>query len=228
MFDINLLSEGRDQPAGRTRGRTGTRQSYPSMREWRELFLDRWIVGSGLVFLASLAIGVHAVVGVSRRVADLDSALAEALRDSARIAAQALIRREMDTKHDSITARLTLIEEADARRYAWPHLLQEVAVATPDGVWITGMADVPSQGPQIRFRLEGNARDNVTLTRFWTALEASFFIGEVELIATEQPVAQDPARESDWAHAYRFVFEANMQDPPYEVLDFRPLTDEGP
>ncbi len=153
--------------------------------------------------------------------------LGEAIRDSARAAEQSQSRLQLEQRRDSIAARVALIEQIDARRYDWPHLLDEVAGAVPEGVWITRISDVTSGRPRIRFRLEGTALDNFSLTRFWNALETSFFIEDVELVSTEHFSMQVPATDNGVRTAYRFVLQADGADPPQAVLDFVPFAKSG-
>ena len=184
-------------------------------------------MGSGLIVLGSLGTSAQLIVRASEQVSQLDAALGEAIRDSAQAAERMQAWLQQEGQRDSIAARLALIEEIDARRYDWPHLLEEIAVAVPEGVWITRIANVPSGRPRIRFRVEGKALDNFILTRFWNALETSFFIRDVELLSTEHLVAQDPETDYGARTSYHFVLEADRADPPQEILNFVPFAGSG-
>ena len=127
---------------------------------------------------------------------------------------------QLQNRLDSISASISTIEDLDATRYRWPHILDEVAAALPEGAWVTAIAGVASDTPGIRFQVEGQALDNFALTRFWNALEASFFIREVHLISTEHLEWPSPDGDGGLSTSYRFVLGAEYEDPPDEVLEF--------
>lgn len=227
MFEVNLLPVRKGGGSSGKRGRPGKRQSRRGGRVPRLISLDLWVVGSGLIVVGSLATSVQMILGASEPLRQLDAALGEALQDSARTAERIQVWRRLEQQRDSVVARVALIEEFDARRYDWPHLLDEVAVAVPDGVRITRITDVTSGRTPIRFQIEGNARDNLSLTRFWNRLETSFFIRDVQLLSTEHLVARDLDTGDGVQASYHFVLQADSEDPPQEILDLVPFTESG-
>ncbi len=234
MFEVDLLPGAQGAGTGAGKGKPGKRRSGVRARTLRETLLNGWILASCLMVLGSLGVSIRLALGMSQRITRLDTTLREALQDSARAAEHLHTRMQFERKRDSLAARVTLIEEIDARRYDWPHLLEEVAVALPEGMWIKRISDVTSDRPRIRFRVEGETLDNLGLTRLWNALEASFFVRNVELVSTEHnPVStdpnplQDPGPEGDVANPYHFVIEADWEDPPNDILDFIPLEEIG-
>lgn len=182
--------------------------------------LDPWVLACGIVVLGSLGTAAYLAVASTRQVSVLEVAVEVALRDSAQSAAGTQLLLQAHDRLDLISARISTIEDVDATRYRWPHILDEIAAALPEGAWITGIADVASDGPGIRFQVEGQALDNFALTRFWNALETSFFIRNVQLISTEhllRPVSDDDGGPST---SYQFVLGAEYEDPPDEIVEF--------
>lgn len=227
MFEIDLLTGAQGVGAKPINGASGKRRPPGRPRSLRGILLNRWVLGSCLVVLGALGISTRLALGTSRRIAHLDAALREALQDSVRVAEQLRTRSRLKNRHDSLAARAALIEQADARRYDWPHLLEEIAVAVPEGVWITRIGEVATGRPGIRLRVEGQTSDNADLTRFWHALEASSFIENVELVSAGHHAVQGPGPEGDARDPYRFVIEADWETPPHDLLNFVPFGEVG-
>ena len=227
MFEIDLLTGAQGADTRSINGASARRRSPAAPRTLRGILLNRWVLGSCLVVLGTLGISTGLALGTSKRIAHLDAALREALQDSVRVAEQLRTRSRLESRHDSLATRAALIEQADARRYDWPHLLEEIAVAVPEGVWITRIGDMTPGWPGIRLRVEGQTSDNAGLTRFWHALEASFFIENVELVSAGQHAVQRPEPDDDARDPYHFVIEADWETPPHDLLNFVPLGEVG-
>ena len=219
MLEVDLLRGG-GKPQKRRAARTMQRADV------RGLPLDPWTIGSGLAILASLGLALYLVLSVRGRAAALEEALAAALADSVRGAVIIGRMQTLEARRDSIASRVAIIREIDARRYLWPRIMDEVAGAVPADAWLTGLTWIPSQGDGVRFQVEGLARDNVSLTRFWNGMEASPFIREVRLVSTENVVAGSTADGA--AHLNHFVLQAEPEDPPPEMLDLVSLVPGAP
>ena len=232
MIEINLAPR-----AGRGRGgrRGGRRANRAAARLSMGLPpLDGWTLGASASVVVAVACCLLLLLSARGRAADAAAALQHAMEDSTKVAERSQAWEALVQQRDSIHRRMTLIESLDARRYAWPHLLDEISVALPAGVWLTRIAAIPDAGDRVRFQVEGNAPDNFTLTRFWNALEASFFIRDVHLVRTEHiaappavdaPVGAAPTPYVGAASAplYGFVLEAIEEAPPDDVLDLAPF-----
>ena len=212
MIEVDLMPDGAGGATGRARRRSG--------RRLRAVQLDAWVVACGLVASGAIGTAAYLVLAVSRELSDLEVAVGDALRDSARSAEDARLLLRLDNRRDSIIRRISMIEDLDATRYRWPHILDEVAAALPQGAWITGVASIAPGGPQVRFQVEGRASDNFALTRFWNALEASFFIQDVQLVSTEHLERRDTGTDGNLSASYRFVLAAEYESPPEEVVEF--------
>lgn len=227
MFEVDLLQGAQGTGTRPGQGTAGKRRSRLHARTLRGILLNGWVLGSLLMAFGSLGISIRLALGTSQRIAHLDATLRVALQDSVWAAEQLRTRLRLENRHDSLAARVKLIEEIDARRYDWPHLLEEVAVAVPDGVWITRIGDVTPGWPGIRLRVEGKTLDNLALTRFWNALEASFFMENVELARTEHDEVREPGPDGEAGDAYHFAIEADWENPPHDILDFVPHGETG-
>ena len=214
MIEVDLLTDGR-KASGR----------WPQMSlkglHIRGLPLDGWIIGSGLTMLVSLGFAAHLLLLIRGRASGIEEAMQKALSDSVRNAAFIQQVQTLEARRDSVAARVAIIQEIDARRYVWPRIMAEVARALPADAWLTHFAQAPSADEFARFLVEGKARSNIALTRFWDGMESSHFIRDVRLISTEH-VVEGPAADGT-ADLYYFVLEAAQQDPPPEMLDFTPL-----
>lgn len=213
MIEVDL---GPNSPGSRTR--RGIRRGF--VMGLGGTRLDPWILACAMVALGSLGAAVYLSVAHNRQVAILEVAVEDALRDSAQSAAGTRLLLQSRDRLDAISARISALEDLDATRYRWPHILDEVSAALPEGAWITGIAEVASEKPGIRFQVEGHALDNFALTRLWNALEASFFIRDVQLITTEHLQRQVSDGNGGPSTSYRFVLGAGYEDPPDGIVEF--------
>jgi len=213
MIEVDLVPDN-------SGGRIGRARRLSSAGRLRAIRLDAWILVCSLVALGSLGTAAYLVLTASRGLSDLEVAVERALQDSAQSAAGGRLLMRLHGKRDSTIARISMIEGLDVTRYQWPHILDEVAAALPESAWITGIASVASHGSELRFQVEGRALDNFALTRFWNALEASFFIRNVQLISTEHLERRDPGTDGDLSASHRFVIGAEYESPPDEVVEF--------
>lgn len=211
MLEVDLLQGdgwGRE-------GRSGTVASNGHVRRLRR---DGWVIGSGLTILASLGLAAYFALSIRGRAAGLEEALQAAVADSVRSAVLIGKMRTLEARRDSIAARVAIIQEIDARRYLWPRIMDEVAGALPEEAWLTRFAQVARAEEPARFEVEGMARDNSSLTRFWNGMEASPFVRNVRLISTEN-LAAGPGGATG-GDLYYFVLQAEPEEPPPELLDF--------
>ena len=217
MLEIDLL-QGNDW------GRDGQSRGPVAGAGPRGRYRDAWVAGSALATLAAVGLAAWLALSTRGRIAGLDEALRTALADSTRAAALIERMRTLEARRDSIAARVAIIQEIDARRYLWPRIMDEVAGVLPAEAWLTRIAQAGSPGTTAAFEVEGMARDNFSLTRFWNGMESSPFIRGVRLVSTEN-VAAGPDDGTD-GDLYYFVLQAEPEDPPPEMLDFVPVAAE--
>jgi Tfp pilus assembly protein PilN len=155
-------------------------------------------------------------VGLSSRQADVQVELADALQDSANYADLIERNATLTARRDSIAQKVNIIQEIDALRYVWPHLLDELARALPEYTWLTQVIQV-SVGDAVEFQVRGRAGNNRALTTFWRQLQESPFIRSVQLVQTEQVV------ESSGQLVYAFQLDCVYSAPPLDLVETIPL-----
>lgn len=90
---------------------------------------------------AVLAVVVVAVMywHQNARASDLDAQLQSAQQDSIRFTAVIVQKRKAETQRDSVVRQVELIKSFDNKRYAWPHLMDEISRALPPYTWLTSV-----------------------------------------------------------------------------------------
>ena len=214
MIRINLLPG-----ATRRSARRMPRLAMPSFGEklkggsvdkWSAFVVAAWVVGP--LLLAWLFLGTRG------RMAELEVAIEGARLDSIRYAEIRAANQTLLARQDTIAAKLEIIQEIDAGRYAWVHIMDEVSRSLPQFTWLTGLkaqaADASLHAP--RFTVEGRTGTTFALTEFMQTLEASPFLKSITLITTDQ------IREGENL-IYSFTLEGEFQDPPPEMVETVPI-----
>jgi len=180
------------------------------------------MIGSTVVLLAALVTAVNLFMASRQDLAGVAERVDAAVRDSLRIAAAAEAVQVLDARRDSIAERLRLILELDAQRYAWPHLMDEIAGALPREAWLTRLTRATSPEGGVRLHIEGRALGAGALTGFRNRMEASPFMRAVRLINSERVERPLP---DDAEEFYQFVFEAEHEIPDPELIELVSLAD---
>lgn len=178
--------------------------------------------------LAAAASVLIAVVGcaflffrVSGQVEELEIQVEAAVRDSLQLADVIAQSSLLQARADSIAERVEVLQEIDQGRYIWPHLMDEVARAVPDYLWLTRLYQIGVEDLPV-LQIEGRAGTYFALTTLMEALEASPFIGGVQLVASEQVALSTEDSEGERL-LYEFVLEASAENPPPELIETMPL-----
>jgi Tfp pilus assembly protein PilN len=179
---------------------------------------------AGILVVGLGALSAFLFFSVGSRRADLDVAIAEAVSDSARYADLIQQNDALLAREDSIAQRVAIIQEIDGDRYVWAHILDEVARALPDYTWLERIAQV-SLGGELQVRVEGRVGNNFALTQFMENLEASLFLRNVDLISTDQVIADISGADRV---LNQFVVEVSYERPTPELLETVPLFAAGP
>lgn len=178
---------------------------------------DPYIVGAIAAGIVSLAVISWLFLGVGSDREEVQVAVGSAVQDSVRFADLIQRTNELTSRRDSIGQRVAIIQEIDAGRYIWPHILDELAQALPDYLWLREVTQV-QEGP-LQIRLAGRAGSNFAITNFMRGLEASRFLREVILERTEQtPSEEDP---SDIVYVFEML--VTFEAPPMGELETIPL-----
>jgi Tfp pilus assembly protein PilN len=173
-------------------------------------------VGLGVLVLGGAGFGLWKQ---DERREDLAVRIEQEMTDSTRFASTIELVRSLQARRDTITRKIEVIRSVDTRRYVWAHLLDEISLALPAYVWLTGIESteavdsVPS-GPD--FTIQGRAGSTQALTRFMKNLEASPFVVSVSLITSEQEVVEGRTIQ-------RFGLEARYREPDSAAIQTVPI-----
>lgn len=208
MIEINLL------PGAETRKRkTGSGFSLklpesPDFDRMMAFVIGAWIIGP--------AIGLFMYLGIQNEKNDVQVALDQAVADSARFAGLIQAQASLRARQDTIAQKLSMIQEIDAGRYIWPHVMDEISRALPPYTWLQTI-DQMQGGATPTFQIQGRTGSLPALTRFMDALEASPFLRNVQLISSEQ------AQLSNNRIVNNFALSGTYEPPPMEMVETVPL-----
>ena len=213
MIEVNLL------PGGKKRGRRGGGRSFklPSIKSFPA---DPYIIAAVVVALGVFGTVGWWYLGLANRRDEVQVALADAVQDSSNYVDLIERNNTLKARRDSIAQKVDIIQEIDAGRYVWPHVLDEVARALPDYTWLTQILQV-TIGEVVEFQIHGKAGTPFALTTFMESLEASPFIRNVSLVQMEQEVDNQQL-------VYGFQLDASYEVPPVELIETVPLFEAEP
>ncbi len=214
MIEVNLNPGAARRPTRRKAGfslgggrKLGAAKPRQPIDRWGLFAVLGWVVlvaGAGWMFMSARA-----------RMDELDIAIERAVRDSAHYAAVIASTERLQARRDSIAHRLQLIQEIDAGRYVWSHILDEIGRALPAYTWLTSVAHT-SEGPPVAFRIQGRAGNTFALTQFMKDLEASPFIRGVTIVSTQLINEKEKVVQS-------FILDATYETPPPDRIETVPL-----
>ena len=218
MIEVNLL------PGGKKRSSRSFSFSLPSfgggggggagMPDRYLMFL----VAAGVVSVLYMGYAFWTVRGEAE---DLQVRLDEQVQDSIQNADLIARQNLLLAQRDSIAERVAIIQEIDADRYTWPHILDEVARSVPPYVWLESL--LYAAGPPLQIRITGRAGNIDAMTTYLEALEASQFLRAVTLERNQLvPSATNPLD-----NVYNFEFVADFDPPPFDELETVPLFDNA-
>jgi Tfp pilus assembly protein PilN len=167
-----------------------------------------WILGP--------LVGIWMFLGIRGDLADTQVAIDQAVADSTRYANVIQTQTSLRARQDTIAQKLEMIQEIDAGRYIWPHIMDEVSRALPPFTWLSGVDQI-SGGANPQFQIQGRSGSLPALTRFMDALEASPFLRNIQLISSEQAsIGQNDIVNN-------FILTGAYEVPPLEVVETVPL-----
>jgi Tfp pilus assembly protein PilN len=219
MIEINLLPD-----AGKKKRKGGAGlglkmpSGLPAFDRMTAFIVAAWIIAP--LILALMFFSVR-----SER-AELRTGIEQAVADSARYARLIDTQAALQARQDTIAQKLFIIQEIDAGRYVWPHILDEISRALPPYTWVEQIQQQSGgTGATPSFTINGRTGSLPALTRFMDALEASPFLRNVELVSSEQARlgGGDDARIVN-----NYTLTASYQQPPMEMIETVPLFTDGP
>jgi Tfp pilus assembly protein PilN len=152
---------------------------------------------------------------------ELTVQIEEARQDSIENAAFIQQTQELQARADSIQQRVAIIQEIDADRYTWPHILDEVAAAVPDYTWLREI--LYSGDNPLRIRVTGRAASIYAITNFMRRLESSRFLRDVN----PETMQQQPSEGNPQDLVYNFELVMTYESPSLDELETVPLFNEG-
>ena len=216
MIEVNLL------PGGKKRASKGFSFALPklSLGGGGGDAADRYMVFFGVA--AAIAIGYMgwSFMGVRAEAEELGVRLEEERQDSIRFAVLIEQTNRLTARRDSIAERVAIIQEIDAGRFVWPHLLDEVAAAVPEYVWLREVTYANADPLQVR--IVGRAGSIYAITQFLRRLESSIFLRGAEA----QSIQQQPSEEDPTDLVQVFELMVTYESPPIDELQTVPLFDE--
>ncbi|HSH75290.1 MAG TPA: PilN domain-containing protein [Longimicrobiales bacterium] len=216
MIEVNLL------PGGRKRASKGARSlKLPRLsRGGAGEPVDRYTVFFAVAAAVALGYIGYTYLGARSQGEELELRLEQERQDSLRFAALIEQTSQLTARRDLLAQRVEVIQQIDAARYIWPHLLDEVASAVPEYLWlseITYVGDDP-----LRVRVAGRAGSTFAVTNFMRRLEASRFLRGAEIQSMQlQPSEADP---EDLVQVFEVV--VTYEAPPLDELETVPLFDD--
>ncbi len=209
MIEINLLPS-----AQKTRKKAAVSgfplrlpRSLSSFDRTLAFTLGAWIIGP--LAVAWLFFSVHGKLG------DAQVALEQAVADSTRYARTIETQERLRARQDTVAQKLAIIQEINAGRYVWPHILDEVSLALPAFTWVTGIYQIEG-GTVPAFQIQGLTGSLPALTHFMDALEASPFLRNIELVSSEQ-VTVGGAKSGKIAN--NFMLTGHYEQPPSDLIE---------
>ncbi|MFN2316085.1 MAG: PilN domain-containing protein [Gemmatimonadales bacterium] len=217
MIEINLLPGGGKRKKRKAGAGLSLKMpvSMPAFDRMTAFIVAAWIVGPLL--------GLWMFFGVRGNLEDTRVVLDQAVADSARFADVISTQTRLQARQDTIAQKLQIIQEIDAGRYIWPHVMDEISRALPPFTWLTSVQQVGGSKTNPLFELQGSTGSLPALTRYMDALEASPFLRNIQLVSSQQAqVGGDPNSVVN-----TFAVTGEYEVPPLEVVETVPLFEDG-
>ena len=216
MIEINLLpGSGKKKTS---RGGGGAKLDLAAaLGGLSQKVKDKYLAAAVAALVIAFGAVGYLYTDQSKRDADLEGRLDKAVEDSTHYAAVVADQIKMEAKRDTLLHDLNLIRSIDEDRFVWAHVLDEVSRALPQYTWlssltfagaaqgapvatpaVTGKKDkdkkktkIETEIPRdtVKLRMVGQTVDIQALTRFMRQLEASPFLGDVQLEKSELAIA---------------------------------------
>jgi Tfp pilus assembly protein PilN len=214
MIEINLLPGTETHKKRRGAFAPKIPAGIPTFDRLTAFVVAAWIIAP--------LIAAWLFFGVRSERADLQTAITQAAADSTRYSRLIGTQASLQARQDTIAQKLSMIQEIDAARYIWPHILDEISRALPPYSWLESVR-YREAGSLPAFTVMGRTGSLAALTRFMDALEASPFLSGIELVSSEQAaIGGDESRLVN-----DFILTGYYQHPPVEIIETVPLFVDG-
>jgi len=217
VIEVNLL------PGGRKRASKGGGFSFKlpklSLGGGGGDAVDRYMAFFAVAAALSLGYIGYSFMGVRGDAEELGVRLEQERQDSLRFAALIEQTNRLTERRDLLAQRVEIIQQIDAARYTWPHVLDEIASAVPEYLWLSEIV-YTGENP-LTLRIGGRAGSTFAVTNFMRRLEASRFLRGAEMQSMQlQPSDANP---EDLVQVFELIVA--YEAPPIEELETVPLFD---
>jgi Tfp pilus assembly protein PilN len=218
VIEVNLL------PGGRKRASRGGGFSLKlpqlSLGGGAGEGVDRYVAFFAVAAAIALGYVAWSFMGVRSENEELEVRLEQQRQDSIRFTALIEQTNQLTSRRDLLAQRVEIIQQIDAARYTWAHILDEIASAVPDYLWLTQIV-YASESP-LTLRIGGRAGSTFAVTNFMRRLEASRFLRGVEM----QSMQLQPSEANQAELVQVFELQAVYEAPPLDELETVPLFDD--
>lgn len=213
MIEINLLPGSVKRQKKKLpvfRASSIRRPSMPAMNR-----AGAWLAGAWLVGLGALAWLHFSSISEAKQ---LEADVSAAQRDSVRLARLRVLNDSLQRQITEVGARLQVLQEIDAGRYVWAHVLDEISRALPQYTWLISLQEVEptTPGGPPRIRIIGRTGNTFALARFMQDLEASPFLQLVTIISQSEVIEEEKS-------LYAFTIDTQYEEPPPDAIEMQPL-----
>ena len=214
MIEVNLLPGSVKASRGLPKlkfgggGGAASKLKLPAMDKTIAMIVGGWILAVLIVAYLHFTTGSE----ITRVAEELTLAQEEEKR-------LADVQTRLDTMRAQeavISKKLEVIQEIDAGRYTYPHILDELSRTLPPYVWLINVTEAFTEGSNPRVKIEGRAGNYFALGRYIEQLENSPFIEQVRLVSSARTQVQERI-------VYGFVIELGYQTPPADAIQTVPL-----
>jgi len=221
VIEVNLLPGGKKGPSKGFSFDLGALKNLRKRDGGGGSAMDPYM--SFFAAAAAIAIGYagFSLLSLRSETEELRVQLETAVQDSVRNAAIINRSNELQARGDSIQERVAIIQQIDADRYTWPHLLDDIATAVPDYTWLREV--LYSGDAPLQVRVTGRAGSIFAITNFMRRLEASRFLRAVTTETIQQVASDGNAGDL----VYLFELMMTHESPGMDELETIPLFEGG-
>lgn len=216
MIEINLLPGS----VKKTK-RRGTALSAGPLANLKMPQVDKPVAIAIGMWAVGLSLMAYLHLSSSGRLEQLTQDVAKARADSTRHALALETTIMLQGTMDTVARKVEVVQELDAGRYNWAHILDEIASNLPNYAWLINITFAESSDPKVpAFRITGRGGNAFALPAFIRALENSPFIMNVSLNSSDAVVENDKT-------LHQFIIDGSFEQPPIDMIQTVPLIGPG-
>jgi len=180
--------------------------------------LGRSTVWVAVAWVAGLAVVAWLHFSSSGALRQLELDVSAAQRDSVRLSRLRILNDSLQGQITEVGAKLQVLQEIDAGRYAWAHIFDEVSRALPQYTWLISLQELEptTAGGPPRIRIIGRTGNTFALAKFMQDLEASPFLQRVTIVSQSEVIEDDKS-------VYAFTLDVDYEEPPPDAIEMQPL-----